>query len=279
LQPPLLDKGSDGTQYHFYCDDGKIIGIWAVRFDQFEVHWAWVFDGDTVETFYRQDELSVQVGEGPLHLRNDNFEIATREDGGGYLNIRGANCTLSATFEVRSRVSARSQLGDVALGQEQGLYYPDLDVELTLDNETLRGTGFMKRWIWPTAPEAWHWLFLQGCAEDRSSVIWAADATFGFEKYGYFRLLPNDGDLLETDIALTYHTAEDVRAVAPDGSEYRVAFTPKGEPARAFAKSPDVHAALSMTPVNFVIHHSSGDVNGIGIYEIGHFSFLAGQPH
>ena len=184
-----------------------------------------------------------------LVLSGDEMHIQDANEGGLLLQLRPARADASAALrevggvadgacgrpELTIRAGGGHAFGWMPAGFESEadrpvIHRPDLRATVTWAGAELGGFGYCKRYhgIYPRHNG---WRFIHGvaasgatAAEDATrgiaprpssegavAVVWTADATFGDDKYNYYKLMPDakaGGGLLQADAADTYNQAD-----------------------------------------------------------------------
>ena len=192
LQKPFGHDDHDSLQYHFLC--GDILGAARLfRTPTLDHASFWVFDGglrrihDGAGALIQSPEPRLDVTDGAIRFSDGPEGVSVAVPG-----------RVSLRLEPRHVCAWGDTISTV-------IHQPDMACELVLDGRALSGVGYCKRYAWTPAPRHWGYRFVQGWTAD-GAALWTAEATFGTEKYDYFRLLEPDGSLREG---------------APEGSRHR----------------------------------------------------------
>ena len=200
----------DSLQYHFFC--GDVVGAARLFFTRTLQHASmWVFDGASYREFQSADQvydsnaqshLNVQAGGLSFSGSDDLIEITPQEKGGD--------------GECRVRLTPRHELrwSDTI---STVIHQPNMQVELRLDGKSLDGIGYCKRYGWTPAPSHWGYRFIQGFLEGGEISVWTAEATFGLEKYDYFKMLMPDGEIVTTPDDVSCHRQNGAQAISSIG--------------------------------------------------------------
>ena len=90
-------------------------------------------------------------------------------------------------------------------GQDDGVFhFPNLSAEVTFEGQTAHAFGYCKRY-WGDYDGPWGYQFIPAGAADEKTFVWTADATFGDDEYNYFKIVGEDGQLVEANKTDTYH--------------------------------------------------------------------------
>lgn len=90
-------------------------------------------------------------------------------------------------------------------GQNDGVFhFPNISADVTYKGVTAHAFGYCKRY-WGDYDGPWGYQFIHGVASDEKSCGWTADATFGDDEYNYFKLVGEDGVLIQSEQTDTYH--------------------------------------------------------------------------
>lgn len=274
MQPSLSDTGVDANQYHLFCDDGRIFGIWLLRSEALAWQWAWVYDKETTRTFYRSESRGEQDAGAALHVSAPGFEIATNSDGSGTIKVADAAeaTALEASFGVPSADVFGAHLDPALGGRESAFEYPNFEVDVVeFGGRSTRAIGYMKRFTWPVPPDASAWLFLQGNSSDRAIAISSADATFGFSRCLTFRVESEKSGFVEADPETTHHGYDSVHALGSDG-QITVRYAAIGPPVVCLVQNGGGLSVIRHTPVSFLYSDGSGDRSGTAVYENGYLT-------
>ena len=90
-------------------------------------------------------------------------------------------------------------------GQDDGVYhFPNISAEITYEGKTSHAFGYCKRY-WGNYDGPWGYQFIHGISEDEKTCVWTADATFGDHEYNYFKIVGEDGSMIQAEKTDTYH--------------------------------------------------------------------------
>jgi hypothetical protein len=200
----------DSLQYHFYC--GDIVGGCRLFHTNSLQHASlWVFDGNTYREFQNtngrydesaDDRLFVRMGGLTFAAEGEDIVISLDRDADGEIvTIRLTPVREVAWSDTISKV----------------VHQPMMEVELLLDGKTLKGVGYCKRYTWTPAPQHWGYRFIQGFVDEGQTSVWTAEATFGLEKYDYFKIMDRDGDMLTTPDDISCHRLNGAYGLTSEG--------------------------------------------------------------
>jgi len=187
----------DSLQYHFFFPGLFIAGrVFHTR--TLQQHSAWMYDtasGLMTELFEPSYQtMSQQFGNTSLCMESDHLQITDAPTGGTFVvKQRG----LEVLFEQRN-VFSWLPAGQV---RDAVIHRPDLRCVVEVDGRRLEGTGYSKRY-YGLYPRFWGYRFIHGITETAGSeptCFWNADATFGDNKYNYFKVLPPSSPLISAD--------------------------------------------------------------------------------
>jgi len=205
LSQPLYPAGPDieevqyhdSLQYHFFFPGLFIAGrVFHTR--TLQQHSAWMYDtasGVMTELFEPSYQtMSQQVGNTSLHMESDHLQITDVPAGGTFaVKQRG----LQVCFTQRNVFSwlPAGQMHDAVI------HRPDMRCVVEIDGKRIEGTGYSKRY-YGLYPRFWGYRFIHGITETAGhepTCFWNADATFGDDKYNYFKVLPPSSSLISAD--------------------------------------------------------------------------------
>jgi SAM-dependent methyltransferase len=236
----------DSLQYHFFLP-GLFVAVRVFHTHSLQHHsaWAYAFDAPHLGAIeLHNSEIPLSTLEGPPGLVLDGEEMRV-EDGGAsgvVLRLKPKADKAVSLFretgglagELTIRAAQGHAYGWMPAGFESEadrpvIHRPDLQATAQWKGKELSGYGYCKRYhgIYPRHNG---WRFIHGVAgastdavaaangiapdptsAEPVSVIWTADATFGDDKYNYYKLMPNakaGGGLLEAAAADTYNQAD-----------------------------------------------------------------------
>lgn len=186
----------DSLQYHFFC--GEIVGGCRLFHTNSLQHASlWIFDGNAYSEFQSSngnydenatDRLFVRMGGLTFSSEGQDITIAFEGDGE----------TVTIRMNPIREITWSDTISTV-------IHQPMMEVELSLDGKTTKGVGYCKRYAWTPAPQHWGYRFIQGFVDEGRTSIWTAEATFGLEKYDYFKIMRPDGEVLTTPDDVSCH--------------------------------------------------------------------------
>ena len=249
-RPTSVPGLHDSLQYHFFLP-GLFVAVRVFHTHTLQHHSAWAYSFDAphlgpIELHNSATPLSPLDGPPGLVLDGEEMRV---EDGGAsgvVLHLRpkadhaGASLLRDvgglSSGELTIRAAQGHAYGWMPAGFETEqdrpvIHRPDLTATTRWGGQELSGYGYCKRYhgIYPRHNG---WRFIHGVASageeaasaaargigpsptsaEPASVIWTADATFGDDKYNYYKLMPNakeaGGALVEAAAADTYNQAD-----------------------------------------------------------------------
>ncbi len=206
-QSPFGGFDHDSLQYHFFC--GDIVGACRLfRTNTLDHASVWVFKNGDLRQIATSDRI---LARDPKGLDADAGAVSFREADGRILveAVDGAS-----RFRVDLRPRREIAWGDTI---DRVVHQPDIAVALELDDARFDGVGYCKRYSWTPAPRHWGYRFVQGFADGGETSIWTAEATFGLNKYDYFRILTADGSLIDAVAESSRHRQNAVFAETERG--------------------------------------------------------------
>lgn len=188
IQRPFGDFDHDSIQYHAFC--GDFVCAARIFSTRSLVHTsAWVYDGKSVRTVFGSTETPVQSSAGYCDVSAPGIAIRADDKTASIsLAPRASDDAIEMTFDVRSQVTWGDTISTV-------LHQPDMDCRVVFGGATHTGQGYAKRYTWTPCPHNWGYRFIQGYADEIN--LWTAEATFGDDKYDYFKLIAPDGTVSE----------------------------------------------------------------------------------
>jgi len=180
----------DSLQFHFFT--GNMVGACRLFSSKSLRHASlWLFDGTETRELFSSDHFEtnaagelLDVSSAGLRLRDTNGTIHID------LHDTGENAEVSLVMAPKTTCRWGDTISDV-------LHSPDMDVQLVLNGQEHAGMGYCKRYGWTPAPHYWGYRFIQGFVSNNAISVWTAEATFGTEKYDYFKILLPDGRVVE----------------------------------------------------------------------------------
>ncbi|MGE3149309.1 MAG: hypothetical protein AB7K04_09600 [Pseudorhodoplanes sp.] len=257
--PPQFGVGHhDGIQYHFFSGDKVFCLRTFVAPSLFHTS-VWTYDGGVRELFNDNRELTIKESD---HVDLESSDIAWKVDGRhGVIALRGKNEPLTVDFDVKHTLYWE--------GPSTGPVYhqPDLQARIAYKGRTYDAIGYCKRYWYDPPVLYWGYRFIQGPTDDRSYVLWTADATFNAAKYAYFKFLLADGALLAADIRDSLHR-QDFALGTIDGVQYEVTLQELGAWG-TILKSDRMDTQLHLRFCRMHIHFDGKSLPGYCINETG----------
>lgn len=190
IQPPFGDFDHDSIQYHAFC--GNFVCAARIFSTRSLVHTsAWVYDGNSVRTVFGSTQTPVQSSAGHCDVEADGiFMRADDRTAAIRLSPENSADAIDLHFDVRSEVTWNDTISTV-------IHQPDMECQVVFGGATHTGKGYAKRYTWTPCPHNWGYRFIQGYAGDIN--LWTAEATFGEDKYDYFKMIAPDGTVSEAE--------------------------------------------------------------------------------
>lgn len=220
----------DSLQYHFFFE-GLFIALRVFHTKSLQHHSAWMFDASQPEQgaveLLNSEQPMTQGDQAELHLASTELEVVDAAAGAtlrlrpsspaaaAMLKAAGVGAGASGAPELTISVAHREAFGWLPAGQESSgnavIHRPNLDASVSWCGQQLRGRGYSKRYYGEYG-DFWGYRFIQGFAvADKGSlssalasfepaaIVWNADATFGDDKYNYWKLMrPGSSELVES---------------------------------------------------------------------------------
>jgi hypothetical protein len=199
----------DSWQFHFYSaeiDRFFSVRMWAST--SVNQAWAWTVKSDGTEkealAYLEKCEFS-HPNSSSTAAKQDTiefvFEELSNESHGGILTVSKPGSDL-----IKIDFAPRSTFFWAVPSRPEGVFhFPNLTASITYGGRTVKAFGYCKRY-WGDYDGAWGYRFIQGCATDETKCFWTADATFGDDKYNYFKVLNAEtGELVQAEKTDTYH--------------------------------------------------------------------------
>lgn len=160
-------------QYHFFLEDGSLVALRYFQTATLQHYSAWWCDtqGNSRELINTSEQ------------RGSTQHISIEKNNQtGIIYLPEAN--LEIKFEVANQVTwgVPAEENQVAV-----IHQPQLLCTVRTDDLTQKGVGYCKIYQ-GNYPKFWGYHFVHAFFPDYG-IIWSADATFGEEKYNYFKLL------------------------------------------------------------------------------------------
>lgn len=160
-------------QYHFFLEDGSLLALRHFKTETFEHYSAWWSDtqGNSQELINTSEQ---RASEPHISIKKDNQT--------------GTICLPEANLEIQFEVVTQFTWGVPGEdNQRTVIHQPQLRCTVHTDNGTQKAEGYCKIYE-GNYPRFWGYHFIYAFFPDYG-IIWSADATFGEEKYNYFKLL------------------------------------------------------------------------------------------
>ena len=171
---PLTSVYSE--QYHFFLEDGSLLALRYFKTATIEHYSAWWSDtkGKSQELLNTCEQIS-----------SDEHISIKKNDGSGTI------CLPEANLEIQFKVAA--QVNWDVPGEENHravIHQPKLLCTVRVGDHNQKAVGYCKIYE-GNYPKFWGYHFVHAFFPDYG-IIWSADATFGQEKYNYFKLLKTE---------------------------------------------------------------------------------------
>lgn len=215
-EPSATEKQyHDSLQYHFFFD-GIFVAGRVFHTTTLQQHSAWMYDtasGQVTELFEPSyDIMASQAGKDSLNLDSKHLQITDGPDGGSFVAK-----AKSVKIEFKQdNVFTWAPAGQT--NQDGVIHRPDLKCKLEFNGKSLEGIGYSKRY-YGLYPRFWGYRFITGfmdASQPLPSVFWTADAAFGDNKYNYYKVLPNSGELISAETADTWQQDTSAYALIGD---------------------------------------------------------------
>ncbi|MGB3535001.1 MAG: hypothetical protein WBA13_15995 [Microcoleaceae cyanobacterium] len=160
-------------QYHFFLEDGSLIALRYFQTETLEHYSAWWSDtqGNCRELINTSE-----------HIGSAKHILFQKDNNSGKICLPEAN--LEIQFEVTTQVN-----WDVLAEENHRavIHQPQLLCTVDTNQGIQKATGYCKIYQ-GNYPKFWGYHFVDAFFPDYG-IVWSADATFGQEKYNYFKLL------------------------------------------------------------------------------------------
>ena len=256
IQMPFGGYDHDSLQYHFFCE-GVVGACRLFRSNSIEHASMWVYENEILR--------EVASSSGPIHAHSDTSldaeagNLRFRADGAATeIEVARGTETTRLLFKPRYESVWGDTISDV-------IHQPDMEVELEVGGVHRAGRGYCKRYIWTPAPHYWGYRFVQGFAEDDTTSIWTAEATFGAAKYDYFRMLMPDGVCLTANDGVSGHRQDAVFA-RTDRGDFHLDLKELGA-WEATLQSGRMDSLLRQRICRFNARHGAQNLQGFAINE------------
>ena len=168
---PLTSVYSE--QYHFFLEDGSLIALRYFQTETLEHYSAWWSDtqGNSRELINTSEQ------------KGSSTHISFQKD-----NKTGTICLPEANLEIKFAVATQFTWEVPAEENQRAvIHQPQLLCTVNTNNVTQKAIGYCKIYQ-GNYPKFWGYHFVHAFFPDYG-IIWSADATFGQEKYNYFKFL------------------------------------------------------------------------------------------
>ena len=213
-QIPFCSGYHDSLQYHAFCDDRMFAAriFWTGSLWH---HSVWLYDGKVKE-----------IHNSCLPLTQSNAPYADVE-GLGFSLSAPDECVTITTGSLMIKLTPRHTFdGPSPIGP--GLHHPNMVAEVEYEGITLNGLGYCKRYDFRGEPiRHWGYRFFHGTLKSHARATWTADATFGLSKHAYFRIIDDDGTVLQAPSRYSCHRDDKAYATI-NGLDYELSFEELG---------------------------------------------------
>ena len=203
----------DGTQYNFFCED-KFFSVRVIESRKLNHQSAWVYDGGVVELL-NTNEPWERLGASHMNIKSSRFHVEA-DDNGGVVSVLAEDKTPVLQLKFTTPVAATWACPDGC-----GLHQPLIAGEVIYDGKTYTGVGYCKRYWLEEDIGYLSWRFIEGEVDNGRYMLWTAAATFGHQKYDYFKIAHPDGTIVAADNQTCRHRDEGAIGVI-DGTTYQV---------------------------------------------------------
>ena len=199
----------DSLQFHFIC--GEVIGACRLFMTNTLCHssiWLY-FNGKMNEVFSTSSpiisnndknlDVNVDNNLSIKEIKNNIFEIKLIEPE-IFISLQSVN--LESWNDTRSKV----------------IHLPNMKAEIKYNDNIYSGSGYSKRYSWKPSPSYWGYRFIQGFNKQDQSSIWTAEATFGLNKYDYFKIIQPNGKIIDTIDDMSFHRQNYMKAKTTHGN-------------------------------------------------------------
>lgn len=160
-------------QYHFFLEDGSLLALRYFKIETIEHYSAWWSNtkGESRELLNTCE-----------HPRSQQHILIKKTDGTGIISLPEAN------IEVQFQVAEEFTWDVLAEENHRAvIHQPKLLSTVRFGDKTEKAVGYCKIYQ-GNYPKFWGYHFVHAFFPN-FGIIWSADATFGQEKYNYFKLL------------------------------------------------------------------------------------------
>ncbi len=160
-------------QYHFFLEDGSLLALRYFKTGTIEHYSAWWSD---------TKGYSLELINTSEHQRSNQHISIKNNDGTGTI------CLPEANIEIQFQVAAEFTWAVPAEKNHRAvIHQPKLLGTVNTGDRTQKAIGYCKIYQ-GDYPKFWGYHFVHAFFPDYG-IIWSAEATFGEEKYNYFKLL------------------------------------------------------------------------------------------
>jgi len=208
IQHSFNNFDHDSLQFHFFCD--KLIGACRIFYTNSLCHSSiWIYNNNEMKEIFSSSNPINSSNSKILDINVDNLTIKEIENKIFKIELINPGISISLqSVNLESWNDTRSKV----------IHLPNMKAEIKYKNKTYSGTGYSKRYSWKPSPIHWGYRFIQGFNKNDQSSIWTADATFGLNKYDYFKILKPDGELINTFDDISFHRQNYMRAKTTHGN-------------------------------------------------------------
>lgn len=188
----------DSLQFHFFCD-GHVGAARLFRTPTLTHASLWLHDGTALETLHSSSN--------PLKSKSDHLDVSD-----GDLAFRESNGIVRISHRGKDIIELEPQTtlrwNDTI---STVVHQVRMHGRLLIDGQWKEGIGYCKRYSWTPAPHHWGYRFIQGFTDSGDS-LWTAEATFGYQKYDYFKLMNSAHEVTEADPNTSTHRQDSAHA-------------------------------------------------------------------
>lgn len=194
----------DSIQYHFFAEN-LFIAIRIFKTATVTRCSVWGYDGNVFE-LVKSDGSIAQSEAKYLDVSGESLSINVPNES-GVLTVRSETGlkTLVVSFKAAKTISWMDRAGSDHFEDTSVMHQPELLCTITRDDKTYEGVGYCKRYTWLNPPSHCEWNFFHGVSSDKNLVAWTADATFGKDKYNYYKIWKEGQPVKESTADDTYH--------------------------------------------------------------------------
>lgn len=210
---PLGQHDHDSLQFHFFCSD--LVGAARVFLSPSLNHTSiWIYDRGEIRELY-SGVGSVGHSDADRILVDGPLSISVA---GNDVEILCYDCESDQkTIRIRLFVEWEIKWGDTI---SYVIHQPFIGCRIEYNGKTYYGHAYCKQYFWSPAPRHWGYRFVQGFSTEGVDHLWTAEATFGPNKYDYFKIIRNKSELLSADEGSSSHRQNSVNALLYGESTY-----------------------------------------------------------